>query len=107
MENLSEEEQVKRIIEQFTKEINLDSQLKTSDNDNLTLGQEEKETPTDAIDMESDDEDDDVDVDLLCRICDDTRATVMCKECDDDIFCKKCFFEFHKEIGEVHKSKNI
>lgn len=45
------------------------------------------------------------DVDEICGICSEKRATLICKECDDDIYCKACFQELHRELGEVHAPK--
>jgi hypothetical protein len=49
--------------------------------------------------------DEDIDVDELCGICSEKRAVLLCKECDDDIFCKACFQELHRDLGEMHAAK--
>jgi len=95
-EDLTEAEQVARIIERFKAEVELENKNKNES--------EETSVPAD-VNMTSDDveDDDDDDVDNLCRICEEKRATLKCDECDGDLFCKKCCDEFHYELGEVHK----
>jgi len=98
VEELTEDEQVDRIMQQ------LKDELAIGGND---LNEEESNTSqaetTDQPMQESDD-DDDVD---LCGICSEKRAVLLCKECDDDIFCKACFQELHRDLGEMHAAKQI
>jgi len=103
MDDMSEEDQVKRLIEQFTREVELETESGATEGN---TGNTETSNQDEPMHLSSE-EDEDVDVDSLCRICDDKRATMKCTECDDDIFCKKCFVEFHKELGEVHKPTTV
>jgi len=95
-EDLTEEEQVARIIERFKAEVELENKNKAESSSSVIPD----------VSMTSDDEEedgDDDDVDNLCRICEEKKASLKCEECDGDLFCKKCCDEFHYELGEVHK----
>ena len=105
----TEDQQVQKIIDQFVAQVALESSSGSSkESPEATKTKIIGEEGTDAaglVEVDSDlSSDDDISEDEMCRIC-DCQATLRCKECDGDIFCSKCFQEFHRELGENHKSK--
>jgi hypothetical protein len=104
-DEISEEQQVQNIINQFVAQVALDEKLGKNELEKDDDDQSATTSPQKSVHFDSDD--DDFDVDMLCRICEEKRATLACKECDNDIFCQGCFKEFHTELGEFHKPSAI
>jgi hypothetical protein len=93
-DELTEEEQVQKIIDRFKAEVEIEKSTGIEvDDDQPAVG---------SLDASSEEENDDD----FCRIC-DRKAVLSCKECDGDVFCAACFQEFHREIGEAHKPSKI
>jgi len=104
-DELGEEEQVEQIMSRYIAEALLRQKSESIDQQDEGEGSDDE---TEAGGAEEDSEDDeDLDFEKLCRICEEKRATINCVECDGDIFCKKCFKEFHEELGETHKPTTI
>jgi len=99
----TEEQQIQRIINQFKAEVALEEKHGRGP-DQIQVDEDESTSPP-QVQSRSDSDSDDYEI--LCRICEEKRATLKCKECDNDIFCGACFKEFHIELGERHKSTNI
>ncbi|CAG7837316.1 unnamed protein product [Allacma fusca] len=93
-DELTEEQQVQKIIDRFKAEVEIEKTTGVDDDQSCEIN----------LDVSSEEED--LQDDQICRIC-DARASLSCKECDGDVFCAGCFQEFHREIGEVHKPSKI
>jgi len=99
----TEEQQIQRIMNQFMAEVALEEKHGRGP-DQIQVDEDESTSPPQ---MQSRSDSDSDDYEILCRICEEKRATLKCKECDNDIFCGACFKEFHIELGERHKSTPI
>ncbi|CAL8080733.1 unnamed protein product [Orchesella dallaii] len=103
LEEVSDEDQVKLIMQKIQDELALEKRTGVELSQDMEVDHGDVENQSVSQPLESD-EDDDIDVDELCGICSEKRATLKCDECDGDIFCKACFHELHRDLGEVHKA---
>ncbi|ODM93165.1 Abscission/NoCut checkpoint regulator [Orchesella cincta] len=103
-EEIPEEDQVKLIMQKIQDELALEKRTGVGLPHDMEVDHGDVENQAVSPLVDSDDEEDDIDVDELCGICSEKRATLKCDECDGDIFCKACFQELHRDLGEVHKA---
>jgi uncharacterized Zn finger protein (UPF0148 family) len=99
-DGLSEQEQVQKLINKYVAEVALEAKTGVVGAEESSQSGEPEAMETQAI---SSDEENDIDDDNFCELCNENRAVLKCKTCDGDLFCKKCFHEFHVELGEIHK----